>query len=118
MFLRREVCGAVIGRQGSGIARLREQSGARVSISEQQVEGMRPCHLEGPLESVLEAERLIWEVVLTVPISGASSVAALGGDLGWSGLAVPRVPAETASGAATAPVPVLLLAGRSTASGA
>lgn len=74
MLVRREACGAVIGRQGAGIKDLRDRSGAKIIIrSEQEVEGSRPCLIEGPLPTVLEAERLIQEICREVPMAEPGS---------------------------------------------
>lgn len=83
LLVRKEACGAIIGRQGSGISMFREQTGCRIVISDHEVEpGMRPCQLEGIFQNVMQAERMIWEVVKQVPIAGTYSPPGYGIDGG------------------------------------
>jgi len=68
MVLRNEVCGAIIGKQGSGIKTFRERTGTKIVLQHQSdVEHCRPCQIEGSLQAVLEAERLIHEAQLQIP---------------------------------------------------
>lgn len=79
IFVRKEACGAVIGKQGSGITQLREQCGAKITLTDTEVDGLRPCHIEGTVEQVSAAERGIHELAREVPLTAASA-AALTGD--------------------------------------
>jgi len=63
-MVRREAAGAVIGKQGSGLKQIRETSGARVQLAQEELEGQRPCSISGSLEGVLQAEKLIHELSL------------------------------------------------------
>jgi len=60
MLIRKEAAGAVIGKQGTGLKSIREQSGgARVQLAREELEGQRPVTITGPLTNVLVAERLV-----------------------------------------------------------
>jgi len=62
MLIRKEAAGAVIGKQGTGLKTIREQSGgARVQLAREELEGQRPITITGPLTNVLAAERLVLE---------------------------------------------------------
>jgi len=62
MLIRKEAAGAVIGKQGTGLKIIREQSGgARVQLAREELEGQRPVTITGPLTHVLAAERLVLE---------------------------------------------------------
>jgi len=69
MQVRKECCGAIIGKQGSGIRDLRERTGTKILLKqESEVEHCRPCHIEGLLPNVLEAQRAIYEAQLLIPL--------------------------------------------------
>lgn len=73
LLIRREAAGALIGKQGLMIKQVREQSGATVTFAREEIEGQRPCQLTGTLENVLAAEKLIFDVVKAVPLSGSGA---------------------------------------------
>lgn len=72
MWLRREICGAVIGKSGSVVAELRAQSGAQIRLADVEDSGMRPCQVEGPLMACLHAEQLIWQAAAQSPAADGS----------------------------------------------
>eukprot|EP00405_Crypthecodinium_cohnii_P030821 CAMPEP_0206504480 /NCGR_PEP_ID=MMETSP0324_2-20121206/55519_1 /ASSEMBLY_ACC=CAM_ASM_000836 /TAXON_ID=2866 /ORGANISM="Crypthecodinium cohnii, Strain Seligo" /LENGTH=853 /DNA_ID=CAMNT_0053993675 /DNA_START=60 /DNA_END=2623 /DNA_ORIENTATION=+ len=70
MMLRAEACGAIIGRQGAGIRQVREVTGVKISLQQQSENlSVRPCQLDGTLDSVLSAQKMIHEAQMTVPMS-------------------------------------------------
>jgi len=72
LMVRREAAGGVIGKQGACLKQIREQSNAKIQLSRDEVEGQRPCTITGDLRCVLEAERLIYELVRNVPIDASN----------------------------------------------
>jgi len=64
MMVPQSAAGAVIGREASTLKRIREESGVRMSLGREQIEGFRLCNLSGQtLEDVLAAEKLVQEQV-------------------------------------------------------
>mmetsp|Transcript_31678 Transcript_31678/g.89265 ORF Transcript_31678/g.89265 Transcript_31678/m.89265 type:complete len:755 (-) Transcript_31678:157-2421(-) len=107
MFLRKEACGAVIGKQGVGITRLREQTGVKILLSDSEVNGLRPCNMEGLAASVMQAERLIHDIVREVPSQGRASPvgrALLDGGFSMLRLGAKRALGDAAGGAGEAPL--------------
>lgn len=68
LFIRKEAAGAVIGKQGAGLKQVREQSGAKIQLARDEVEGQRPCTISGGLAQVLKAEELIFNLARAVPV--------------------------------------------------
>jgi len=75
-LVRREAAGVVIGKQGATMKSIREQCSARISLNRDEVSGYRPCLITGSLQSVLQAEQLIYDLVKTVEVDPASSAGA------------------------------------------
>lgn len=67
-FIRREATGAVVGRQGASLTEIREQSGAKIKLEKEEVNGHRPCALAGTLASVVAAEKMVFDIVKAVPV--------------------------------------------------
>ncbi|CAE8657251.1 unnamed protein product [Polarella glacialis] len=80
LLVRREAAGMVIGKQGASLKSIREQSSAKIQLAREEVEGHRPCTISGSLPNVLQAERLIVELVKNVPVESSS-----GGDVTMNG---------------------------------
>eukprot|EP00928_Gymnodinium_smaydae_P073916 TRINITY_DN57016_c0_g1_i1.p1 TRINITY_DN57016_c0_g1~~TRINITY_DN57016_c0_g1_i1.p1 ORF type:complete len:708 (+),score=69.65 TRINITY_DN57016_c0_g1_i1:146-2125(+) len=59
VFVRKEVVGAIIGKQGTTLQRLRKQSGAKMWVLREEVDAKQPCIITGTLSSVQLAEKLI-----------------------------------------------------------
>eukprot|EP00931_Biecheleriopsis_adriatica_P043491 TRINITY_DN2486_c0_g1_i1.p1 TRINITY_DN2486_c0_g1~~TRINITY_DN2486_c0_g1_i1.p1 ORF type:complete len:587 (-),score=137.85 TRINITY_DN2486_c0_g1_i1:47-1807(-) len=55
--------GAIIGKEAANLKWIREQTGLRVDLARDQVEGYRPCTLSGSFEGILHAEGMIQEQV-------------------------------------------------------
>lgn len=91
-MVRREAAGAVIGKQGSGLKQIRETSGARVQLAQEEMEGQRPCSISGSFEGVMQAEKLIFELSL-------GTLMKLGGA---GGAVAPPDPAAVPTGVAAA----------------
>eukprot|EP00441_Pelagodinium_beii_P010598 CAMPEP_0197699034 /NCGR_PEP_ID=MMETSP1338-20131121/120086_1 /TAXON_ID=43686 ORGANISM="Pelagodinium beii, Strain RCC1491" /NCGR_SAMPLE_ID=MMETSP1338 /ASSEMBLY_ACC=CAM_ASM_000754 /LENGTH=258 /DNA_ID=CAMNT_0043282483 /DNA_START=18 /DNA_END=790 /DNA_ORIENTATION=+ len=68
LLVRKEAAGVVIGKQGSTLKGVREQSGAKIMLEKDEVSGHRPCMITGDIKSVLQAEALIADLVKTVPV--------------------------------------------------
>lgn len=66
-WLRKEVVGQVIGKGGQVVQEIRQRSSTQIRVSDYEDGGMRPCQIEGPLENVFNAERLIWQMVMSGP---------------------------------------------------
>eukprot|EP00931_Biecheleriopsis_adriatica_P043493 TRINITY_DN2486_c0_g2_i1.p1 TRINITY_DN2486_c0_g2~~TRINITY_DN2486_c0_g2_i1.p1 ORF type:complete len:616 (-),score=122.09 TRINITY_DN2486_c0_g2_i1:28-1818(-) len=56
--------GAVIGKEAAHLKQIREQTGLRVDLARDQIEGYRACTLNGPFEDVLRAEGMIQDHVI------------------------------------------------------
>lgn len=71
LLVRAEAAGVVNGKQGFCLQRIRQQSGAQIQLSRDEVAGQRPCILAGELRSVLQAERYIFDLVRAVSIAAS-----------------------------------------------
>lgn len=69
LLVRAEAAGVVIGKQGFCLQQIREQSGARIQLLREEVEGQRPCIIKGELQSLLQAQRHIFDLVRAVPLA-------------------------------------------------
>eukprot|EP00933_Yihiella_yeosuensis_P059800 TRINITY_DN6149_c0_g1_i1.p1 TRINITY_DN6149_c0_g1~~TRINITY_DN6149_c0_g1_i1.p1 ORF type:complete len:619 (+),score=129.83 TRINITY_DN6149_c0_g1_i1:205-1857(+) len=78
LHIRKEAAGTVIGKQGNSLKMIREQSLAKIQLVRDEVEGHRRCLISGPFMNILEAERLIIDLVKNVPVeeqpSGQSAI--------------------------------------------
>jgi len=81
-FIRKEAAGAVVGKQGAALRQIRELSGAKIQLAREEVEGQRPCSITGPLELILQAEKLIFELVRAVPVD--TTVRSNGAGMGYN----------------------------------
>merc|ERR1712032_363034 len=70
LLVRAEAAGVVIGKQGFVLEQIRKQSGAKVQILSEQLRGQRPCIIAGSFQSVLQAERHVFDLVRAVPVTG------------------------------------------------
>lgn len=73
ILVRAEAAGVVTGKQGYVLDRIRKHSGARIQLLKQEVEGQRPCLVAGTLQSVLQAQRLVFHLVGCVPVAHGSA---------------------------------------------
>eukprot|EP00927_Polykrikos_kofoidii_P073429 TRINITY_DN69468_c0_g1_i1.p1 TRINITY_DN69468_c0_g1~~TRINITY_DN69468_c0_g1_i1.p1 ORF type:complete len:673 (-),score=135.61 TRINITY_DN69468_c0_g1_i1:81-2024(-) len=62
-LVRKEAAGAVIGKQGSQLANIREQSQVKIQLDKEEMQGHRPCTLSGSLQSVMTAEKCIFDTI-------------------------------------------------------
>jgi len=62
-FIRKETAGAVIGKQGSQLTQIREQSACKIQVDKEEVQGQRPCTITGALQSVVTAQKMIADIV-------------------------------------------------------
>lgn len=69
MLVRAEGAGVVVGKQGFVINQIRKQSGAKIQLLREQIKGKRPCILSGSLQSILRAERHVFDLVSAVPVA-------------------------------------------------
>lgn len=69
LLVRAEAAGVVTGKQGFVLNQIREQSGARIQLLREEVEGQRPCILTGTLQTLLRAEKHVFDLVRAVPIT-------------------------------------------------
>jgi len=69
LLVQAEAVGHVIGRQGCGLDSVHRQSGAKITVLRDEVEGRRPCTISGTLDSVLLAVRLVSELAGGAPMS-------------------------------------------------
>lgn len=82
LLVRSEAAGVVIGKQGFVLKQIREQSGASIQLLREEVEGQRPCIIAGTLQSVLRAEKHVFDLVRAVPVALApADGACVGGSL-------------------------------------
>eukprot|EP00929_Paragymnodinium_shiwhaense_P114762 TRINITY_DN8326_c0_g1_i1.p1 TRINITY_DN8326_c0_g1~~TRINITY_DN8326_c0_g1_i1.p1 ORF type:complete len:1646 (-),score=269.33 TRINITY_DN8326_c0_g1_i1:76-5013(-) len=72
--VRKDLAGLVIGKNGSVLKNIVDQSKARVNFSRQEVESQRPCTIIGPPDCVLEAEKCIHELLKNAPAPPAPVV--------------------------------------------
>lgn len=56
--------GAIIGREGGNLKRLREQAGIRIKLERDKIEDQRPCIMTGPLENIIQIEKELGEQVI------------------------------------------------------
>jgi len=82
-MVRKEAAGVVIGKQGSSLTQIREKSGARIQLAREEALGQRSCSISGPIDVVLQAEELIFELVRQVPVAPQ-------GPFGFGGFAPPQ----------------------------
>jgi len=78
-LVRKEAAGAVIGKQGATLKQIRESSGAKIQLAKEEVEAQRPCTLTGTLQSVMHAEKNIFDLVRQVPVAQPDAAAAYSG---------------------------------------
>jgi len=62
-WIPKQFSGAVIGKQGANLGNIREQAGVKVQFGKEEVKEMRPCTIVGTLQSVLQAENLICDLL-------------------------------------------------------
>lgn len=74
LFVRAEAAGAVAGKRGFVLGQIREQSGARIQLWRDEVHGQRPCAIVGALQSVLRAQKHMFDIVSAVPKAAAALV--------------------------------------------
>lgn len=60
-FVKKEDAGAVIGKQGATLKEVRETSRAKIQLARDEMDGLRPCHISGPFQNVMQAQDLIFE---------------------------------------------------------
>jgi len=84
-LIRKEAAGAVIGKQGATLKQIRETSGAKVQLAKEEVEQHRPCTLTGTLQSIMHAEKCIFDLVRQVPVNAGAATA-------YAGAAFPATP--------------------------
>eukprot|EP00419_Tripos_fusus_P083682 CAMPEP_0172936012 /NCGR_PEP_ID=MMETSP1075-20121228/221803_1 /TAXON_ID=2916 /ORGANISM="Ceratium fusus, Strain PA161109" /LENGTH=577 /DNA_ID=CAMNT_0013797379 /DNA_START=150 /DNA_END=1880 /DNA_ORIENTATION=- len=68
LLVRSEAAGVITGKQGFVLNQIREQSKATIQLLRDQVEGQRPLKIAGTLQSILLAERHVFELVRAVPV--------------------------------------------------
>jgi len=71
LLVRAEAVGVVIGKQGWMLKQI-HQSGADIELLREELRGQRPCVLRGPLQSVLRAERHVFDLVRAIPVTAAA----------------------------------------------
>jgi len=69
VMVRSEACGAIIGKAGENLRRIRENSGVKLNMGECETKGQRPVTLKGPLQYVLMAQQTIYEILKDQPMS-------------------------------------------------
>lgn len=69
LLVRAEAAGVVIGKQGFCLQQIQKQSGARIRLLREEVEGQRPCVVTGTLPSVLLAEKHVFDLARAVPVA-------------------------------------------------
>ena len=68
LFVRAEAAGMVIGKQGWMLKQIRKQSNAKIQLLREEVRGQRPCIIEGELQSILRAEKHVFDLVAAVQV--------------------------------------------------
>uniref|UniRef100_A0A7S2KJ16 K Homology domain-containing protein n=1 Tax=Zooxanthella nutricula TaxID=1333877 RepID=A0A7S2KJ16_9DINO len=68
LFVRAEAAGVVTGKQQFKLRQIRKESGASIQLQPETIKGQRPCVLRGPFQSVLRAERHVFDLVRAVPV--------------------------------------------------
>jgi serine/threonine protein kinase/predicted RNA-binding protein YlqC (UPF0109 family) len=97
LWVRAEAAGVVIGKQGFVLKQIRKQSGARIQLLRDQVKGQRPCILAGEMQSILRAERHVFDLVRAVPVAAAPAAWGGGPDLPRSRISSDPVLGEVVS---------------------
>jgi len=67
LFVRAEAAGVVTGKRGFVLNQIKKQSGAKIQLLREEVEGQRPCIITGMLQKVLRAEKHVFDLVRAVP---------------------------------------------------
>lgn len=60
----KEVSGAIIGKGGATLGHIREQCGVKVNFGKEEVKLQRPCSITGALNNVLQAEGMIFQLLV------------------------------------------------------
>ncbi|CAE6920188.1 unnamed protein product [Symbiodinium sp. CCMP2592] len=68
LFVRAEAAGMVIGKQGWVLKQIRKQSNAKIQLLREEVRGQRPCIIEGELQSIIRAEKHVFDLVAAVQV--------------------------------------------------
>jgi len=63
-WIQKEYSGAIIGKSGSMLGQIREQSLVKIQFGKEEARGMRPCTITGPLQNVIHAEGLICNLLM------------------------------------------------------
>eukprot|EP00929_Paragymnodinium_shiwhaense_P084542 TRINITY_DN451_c1_g1_i1.p1 TRINITY_DN451_c1_g1~~TRINITY_DN451_c1_g1_i1.p1 ORF type:complete len:697 (+),score=148.35 TRINITY_DN451_c1_g1_i1:119-2209(+) len=109
MLIRQEAAGAVMGKGGQQMIAIKQSSQAQIKIERDSIEGQRPCFISGGFADIVQAQRLIHDIVRQVPISqepqqssmGKRPAAAMGGMGGMGGPVIGNMSPSTAGVAPT-----------------
>lgn len=62
-FVRGSAAGAVIGKGGNTLRQVREQTGTKIQLDRDEIQGQRPCTISGESLQVIEAIGLLYEII-------------------------------------------------------
>ena len=68
LFVRAEAAGVIIGKQGWVLKQIRKQSDAKIQLLREEVRGQRPCIIEGEMQSIIRAEKHVFDLVAAVQV--------------------------------------------------
>lgn len=80
-MIRKEAAGAVIGKSGAALGKVREDSGARIQLAREEAAGQRPCCISGTLDAVSKAEEMIHEIAKSADAFAGAPVAGMPGQM-------------------------------------
>ncbi|CAE8652312.1 unnamed protein product, partial [Polarella glacialis] len=83
VLVRAEAAGMVVGKQGWVLKQIRKQSDAKINLLREEVRGQRPCIIAGSMQSILRAEKHVFDLVGAVPIAAPAPEALSGPRRGW-----------------------------------
>lgn len=63
-WIPKECSGAVIGKAGATLGAIREQASVQIQFSKEEVKGMRPCTINGAIQNVMQAQALIYNLLV------------------------------------------------------
>jgi predicted PilT family ATPase len=78
-YIRSTAVGAVIGRAGLQLKQIREQTGTKVQVDRDEVQGQRPCRITGTHEQVMRAVAMVHDRLVAEPDSEAQDDTSLNG---------------------------------------
>lgn len=78
-YIRSPSAGAVIGKGGATLKRIRDQTLAKVQVEREEVHGQRPCIIRGTDEQVMQAVQMVHEAICDEAVRDEGDVGEVSG---------------------------------------